>query len=163
MDQTTPAVQVAPVAPTATVLNKRPLFLTMICNFYFIFWTVNMIALISALVVRMGSQFPAWADIFNQMSMIFTGAQVSVSWITWLVTIGLVAGIIGYWFLQKWAVIVFMASTVALFIVVWPSMASAQAPSMIITIINYVFVTISIFSLNIAMIVLGLIYFKRMK
>ena len=154
---------VSNVSSVSVVSRKRPLFITMMCSFYFVFWAVNLLSLTVALLMRIGNPFPAWSDIFNQTSLIFTGAQVSVSWITWLITIGLVAGIVGYWLFQRWAVIVYAASTLALFIVLLPTISSAKTGNIFSTIIAYVLVTISIFSVNLAMIVLGSIYFKRMK
>jgi len=141
--------------------HQRPLFITMLCSFYFVYWAISIIGFIAALLMNIGSQFPPFLKIIDQINLIFLGTQVTVSWVTWLIAAGLVAGIIGYWFYQKWAVIVFVASTVALFIVSLPPMGSAPTKTIYAGIILYVLA--SVFAINIALIVLGIINFKRMK
>ncbi len=141
--------------------NRLPFVINMFCGFYFVYWALSILALIAALLMRIGSQFPALTDITNQINMIFLGTQISISWVTWLIAIGLVAGVIGYWLYQKWAVIVYAAATVALFIVSLPPTANAPTKTMYAAVILYTLATI--FAINIAFIVVGIIYFKKMK
>ncbi|HAO64431.1 TPA: hypothetical protein DCQ44_00420 [Candidatus Taylorbacteria bacterium] len=140
---------------------KRPLFVTILCSFYFVYWAISIVSLIAALLVRIGGQFPAWTDIFAQLNLIFLGDQVPMSWITWVIAAGIVAGIIGFWFMQKWAIIVFTAASIALFIVALPAVSSAPSKTLYAVLILYTIA--SIFALNIAVIVVGIINFKRMK
>lgn len=141
--------------------KQRPLFITMICSFYFIYWAISIIGLIAALLINIGPQFPALSQIANQINLIFIGTQVSVSLITWLIAAGIIAGIIGYWLFQKWAVIVYVASSIALAIVVLSTVPVTSTT--IAHIGTLLFVAISVFAVNIAMIVLGIINFKWMK
>jgi hypothetical protein len=126
------------------------------CSFYFVYWAISIVALIAALLIRIGSQFPAFSEIANQINLIFLMAQVNISAVTWFIAAGLIAGVIGFWLFQKWAVIIYAASTAALLYVTLHS-----APTLNVGLILYVLV--SVFALNIAMIVLGIINFKRMK
>lgn len=144
------------------ILNKqRPVFVTILCGFYFVYWAINIVRLIAQLLISIGSQFPAFSEIANQVDLIFLGAQVNINWVTWFIAAGLIAGIVGYWFMQRWAVIVYAASSVALFIVTLPLIAGA--PTKILYIGLILATLAAIFSINIAMIVIGVIYFKRMK
>ena len=120
-----------------------------------------MIALIAALLVRIGAQFPAVSDIFNQINLIFLGAQVNINFVTWLIALGLVAGVVGFWLFQKWSVIVYSAASIALFIIALPAATSAPTKLLYASLIFYTLA--SIFAINIAMITLGIIYFKKMK
>jgi hypothetical protein len=144
-----------------TTNKQRPRFITMFCSFYFVYWAISIVSLIAALLIRIGGQFPAFSDIASQINLIFLGTQVNVSLVTWLIAVGLLVSVIGYWFLQKWAVIVYAASSVALFIVALPSTASAPTKTLYFGLILYVLA--SVFALNIAMIVVGILNFKRMK
>lgn len=144
-----------------TQKTKRPPFITMLCSFYFVYWSISLIALIAALIMSIGPSFPALSKIADQINLIFLGTQVDVSLVTWLVAAGLVGGVIGYWLFQKWAVIVYAASSVALFIIALPSTASAPTKTLYAGLLFYFLA--SIFAINIAMIVLGIINFKRMK
>jgi hypothetical protein len=141
--------------------KHRHLFITMICSFYFIYWAINFLGLIATLLMRIGSDFPPITNIFNQINMTLLGSQVNVSLVTWLVAIGLVAGIVGYWLSQKWAVIVYAAASVALFIVTLPPLSVASTNLEYAMIIIYSIA--SIYAINIALIVLGIINFKKMK
>jgi hypothetical protein len=144
-----------------TTKSPRPLFITMGCSFYFIYWAVSGIALVAALLVRLGQAFPSFSDIASQINLIFLGVQVNVSVVTWLIAVGLLAGIIGYWLFQKWAVIVYGAASVALFIVSLPATSSAPSKGLYVALVLYTLA--SLFAINIAMVALGIIYFKRMK
>jgi hypothetical protein len=141
--------------------KQRPLFITMLCSFYFVFWAISLIGLIAALLIRIGAQFPAFSDITNQINLIFLSAQVNVSLVTWFIAAGLIAGVVGYWLFQKWAVIVYAASSTALFIIALP--ATTSAPSKLLYLGLVLYILASVFAINIAMIVLGIINFKRMK
>lgn len=149
------------------IYNKqRSPFITMLCSFYFVCWAVSVIGLIAALLMSIGSQFPAFSKIADQINLIFTfpfgfGPQIGISVVTWLIAVGLVAGVVGYWFFQKWAVIVYAAASTALFIVALPATSSAPTKMLYAGIILYILA--SVFVLNIAMIVLGIINFKKMK
>lgn len=144
------------------IQKQRPLFLTMLCSFYFVYWTISIIGLISALLLSIGSQFPEFSKIANQINLIFLGAQPNAfSFVTWLIAAGLLAGIIGYWFYQKWSVIVYAASSIALFIVVLPTISGTPTKTMYVATIFYLLA--SVFAINIALIVVGLINFKRMR
>lgn len=141
--------------------KQRPLIMTMLCGFYFVYWAISIIGLIAALLMNIGPQFPAISKITNQINLIFLGTQVNINLVTWLVAAGLVAGVVGYWLYQKWAVIVFAAASVALFIVALPPLASAPSKLLYAGLILYVLA--SVFAINIAMIVVGIMNFKRMK
>lgn len=141
--------------------KQRPFFITMLCSFYFVYWAISLVSLVAALLMRIGGQFPAFSEITNQINLIFIGAQVNVSLVTWFIAIGLVAGVIGYWLFQKWAVIVYAASSVALFIVALPPFGSTPSKVQYFGIILYFLV--AVFAVNIVMTVLGIINFKKMK
>lgn len=141
--------------------KQRPLSITMLCSFYFVYWAISIVGFIAALLMRIGAQFPSFSEVMTQFNLIFLGAQVNVSLVTWFIAIGMVAGIVGYWLFQKWAVIVYAASSVALFIVALPSTVSA--PTKILYLALIIYVLASVFAINITLIVLGIINFKRMK
>lgn len=141
--------------------NQRPFFITMLCSFYFVYWAISIVALVAALLMSIGAKFPALSVIFNQINLIFLGAQSDISIVTWFIAAGLVAGVVGYWFLQKWAVIVYAAASIALFVVLLPAVASAPSKILYVAVILYTLA--AIFALNIAMIVVGVINYKRMK
>jgi len=141
--------------------SKRPLFVTMLCSFYFIYWAIAIISFVAMLLIRIGPQFPAFSDIINQIGLIFLGIQVNMNLVTWLIAVGIVAGIIGYWFLQKWSVIVYAASSIALFIFALPPTNSAPTKILYGALVLYTLA--SLFAINIAVIVVGIINFKRMK
>lgn len=144
-----------------TQQSQRSFFITTLCSFYFVYWTISVVGFIAALLIRIGGQFPSFSEITNQINLIFLGAQVNVSLVTWFIAAGLVAGVIGYWFFQKWAVIVYAASSLALFIVALPATASAPTKTLYVALILYILA--SVFIVNIAMIVLGVKNFKKMK
>jgi hypothetical protein len=144
-----------------TQKKQRPLFITMLCSFFLVYWGISIIGLIAALLINIGPQFPAFSRIASQFNLIFLGTQVDVGWITALVAIGLVAGVVGYWLFQKWAVIVYAASSVALFMFVLPPASSVPTKTLYAGLIFYVIA--SVFAVNIAMIVLGIINFKQMR
>ena len=137
------------------------MLVTMACSFYFVYWAISILSLVAALLMRIGSQFPSFSEIFSQVNLIFLGAQVNISFVTWIIAGGLVAGVIGYWLFQKWAVIVYGASSLALFIVALPAAASAPTKTLYAALILYILA--SVFAINVAVIVLGILNFKRMK
>lgn len=141
---------------------QRPALITMFCGFYFVYWAISILAFIAALLMSIGSQFPSMLDILKQFNIIFLGTQVNdVSVITALIAVGFVAGTVGYWLFQKWSVIVYAASSLALFIVVLPATSVAPTKLMYSGVLLYIIA--SLFALNIAMIVVGIMNFKRMK
>ena len=141
---------------------QRPLLVTMFCSFYFVYWAISIVAFIAALLMSIGAQFPSFIDILKQINIIFLGTQVNdVSIVTAFIAVGFVAGTVGYWFYQKWSVIVYTASSLALFIVVLPATSVVATKLMYSGVILYIIA--SLFALNIAMIVVGIMNFKRMK
>jgi hypothetical protein len=144
-----------------TQKKQRPLFITMLCSFFLVYWAISIIGLIAALLINIGPQFPAFSRIAGQFNLIFLGTQANVSWITWLIAIGLVAGVVGYWLFRKWAVIVYAASSAALFLVVLPPLSSTPTKTLYVGLIFYVLA--SVFAINIAMIIMGVINFKQMR
>jgi len=133
----------------------------MLCGFYFVYWAISVIGLIAALLMDIGPKFPAFSQIADHINLIFLGTQVDINMVTWFIAVGLIAGVVGYWLYQKWAVIVFGASSVALFIVALPPTSNAPTKILYAGVILYVLA--SVFAINIAMIVLGILHFKRMK
>jgi len=140
---------------------RRPFVFEMFCGFYFVYWAISIIGLVAALLMNIGSQFPAFSIIANRINLIFLGAQVEVSFVTWLIAAGLVAGVIGYWLFQKWSVVVYTASSIALFIVVLTTITGA--PTKVAYIGTVIYILAAVFAINIAMIVVGAIYFRRMR
>ena len=144
-----------------SIKHRRPLFVTILCSFYFVYWVISMVSLIAALLMRIGGQFPKWSEIFNQVGLTVLGIQINMSVVAWLIVAGLIIGVIGYWFLQRWAVIVYAAATVALFILALPPAVNVPSKTMYAAVILYNLA--AVFTINIAVIVVGIIYFKRMK
>lgn len=155
MEQTT-------TVPTHPHHYHRPLLVTMLCSFYFVFWAMNILTFIAALLMSIGKNFPAFKDIAKNMPLLFLGAVrlPDVTVVTWLVALGLIAGVVGYWLYQKWAVIVFTAASITLFIIALPAPASVQPGISYTALIFYIIV--SVLAVNLALIVIGALHFKRM-
>ena len=142
--------------------HQRPLFITMLCSFYFIFWAMSIIGFIAALLMSIGDKFPAFSVILTNIPQLFLGGVrlSGINTVTWLTVLGLIAGVVGYWLYQKWAVIVFAAASVALFIIALPK--PADAPGVNYTALIF-YIIVSTLAVNIALIVLGIMNFKKMK
>lgn len=142
--------------------NRRPLFITILCGFYFVYWALATSSLVVGLIKSVvGGVSFVWMDVFNQIASIFLGVNLNMSVVAWLVVVGLAAGVVGYWLLQKWAVIVYAASTVALFVLILPLVTKISGSTPIAFVV--LDILLSVFVANIAMIVVGVIYFKKMK
>ena len=141
--------------------RHRPFLVEMFCSFYFVYWAISIIGLVAALLMNIGPQFPAFSIIANRINLIFLGAQAETSFVTWLIAAGLAAGVIGYWLFQKWSVVVYTASSIALSIVVLSTITGT--PTKIAYIGTVLYLLAAVFAVNIAMIVVGIIYFTRMK
>lgn len=141
--------------------NDRPLSFTILCSFYFVYWAISLLSLVAALLIRIGSEFPAKEEISKQVVSIFLGLPVEVNALAWLIVVGLIVGVVGFWLYQKWAVIVYGASTVALFILALPPVASAPSKTFYAYFLLYLLA--SYFAINIALITFGVIKFKKMQ
>jgi len=142
--------------------SRRPLFITVLCSFYFVYWALAILPLVIGLTKSViGGASIVWSDVFNQIAPMFLGVQIEMNVVAWLIVAGLVAGIVGYWLFQKWAVIVYGASTVALFVLILSVVTKASGGTPIALVVLEIL--LSVFVVNIAMMVSGVIYFKKMK
>ncbi len=148
---------------TNTKHNHRPLLVTMICSFYIIFWALQILSILAASIMRMTTAAPAWGDFLAQLSMVFVGQQ-TYSFMTWVIMVGLIAGVAGYWLFQKWSVFVYGATSIALFIYLFPSFVIlSNAPTKLLYAMSILYVLVAAFVPNIILIVLGAVYYKKMK
>ena len=141
--------------------KQRPTFITMLCSFYFVYWAISLLNVIAVLLMNIGPQFPMFSKITDQINLIFLGVQVNIGLVTWFIAAGLVAGVVGFWLYQKWAVIIYIAASLALFYISLPAYNNLASKSAYIGLIFSL--VASVFAINIAMIVTGIIYWKRMK
>lgn len=142
---------------------NRPTFITILCGYHFIFWIVSIIGLVGSILLQIGTQVPSFSNVASKLCSAFIfNIPVPVMVVTYFISLGVLVSVIGYWLYQKWAPIVYTASTIALFVLVLSSIQNTKIMSWYYVAV-VLYVVASFFAVNVAMIVVGVFNFKRMK
>ena len=162
LNQITPVISSAPTPPPV-VQKEKSLLLSILCGYYLIYCSVGVVRLAASLIMQIGNPFPPVSDILGKFSLIFLlDIPMAPTLITYVIAAGVIAGVIGFWLFQKWAVIVYSASSTALFIVALSTVSGIQVKSLSFVGVS-LFVLASFFSVNLALMLVGILNFRQMK
>jgi hypothetical protein len=147
-----------PSSGTISFSPSRPTLLTVLTGYFFIHWLFSLFIILLVVILHPGGSVPTFGEVLNQAGPVFLGvsSQTSLSIIIWVIIVATLGGVIGMWFMQRWAYIIYVAATIALAIFYVRSITSPFTSE-----IWYAIITT--FVVNVALIIIGGYYFKRMK
>jgi Zn-dependent protease with chaperone function len=140
----------------STSTTSRPTLITIICGFAFVQWILTVVSLLLFMILKPEGQVLKDLDVLSQLSSSVLGIALSQSpLIIVALIIAVIGSLIGIWYMQRFAVILYAAVTVVLFIFLQSQITSWTVP--------VIYTLIMTFLYPLAILVLSGVYFKRMR
>lgn len=138
------------------IYMSRPTILTVILGFAFVQWILTIISVVLFMILKPEGQALQFSDLIAQLSSSVLGIALSQSpIIVGALMFAVVGSLIGIWYMQRFAVILYVATTIVLFIFLQSQISAWTVPIFYTLIMTFVY----------PIVVLGLSagYFKRMR
>jgi len=140
----------------STSTTSRPTLITIICGFAFVQWILTVVSLLLFMILKPEGQVLKDLDVLSQLSSSVLGIALSQSpLIIVALIIAVIGSLLGIWYMQRFAVILYAAVTVVLFIFLQSQITSWTVP--------VIYTLIMTFLYPLAILVLSGVYFKRMR
>lgn len=128
------------------IISERPAIITALCGYFFVMWVQTYIG-----YFRYGNY------IFDMLGSIFKPGVLNSQTITYLISgVAVFVGVIGYWFMKKWAVYLYTLGIVIYFYLTFSQINLRYFNS------DYAFMIFLMVWLPVVMITVGFGYLKRM-